>query len=187
MAIQLVELRAFKSLPILAYCNMSPSVYLRMDSKRKNRGSGRFDTISMSSLNHPNLPLKCVGEALTPARAIAYSRHGEKLVEGTQEDANAYCRQQDVQPLGHLGNALPCDLVTTIFGRSGLTASCIRRNGRVRGALCQRVGNGTIASCSGMGAVGFIRRIRAQERARFCCLVILPSLIHGHIAYRSKL
>lgn len=70
-------------------------------------------------------------EAKTSAngtKSNAYCRHGKELVEGTQEDANAYSGQQDVQPLGHLRDAFPRDLSAIIW----LTASLASLNGRVR-------------------------------------------------------
>lgn len=88
VAIQLVELSAFRSLPILAYCRVVASV--------------RWQWLLVNR--------------------IAHRRHGEKLVKGTQENANAYGGQQDVQPLGHLGDAFPSDLAAAIFGGEGLTS-----------------------------------------------------------------
>ena len=64
-----------------------------------------------------------------PEKKNAYCRDGEELVKSTQEDANAYSRQQDVQPLGHLGDAFPCDLVAAIFRGERLTASLTSANG----------------------------------------------------------
>lgn len=61
-------------------------------------------------------------------KSNAYCRHSEELIEGTQEDSDAYSGQQDVQPLGHLREAFPRDLIAIIW----LTASFTGPNGRVR-------------------------------------------------------
>lgn len=72
------------------------------------------------------MALEGFGKTITSAqdtKSNTYCRHSEKLVKGTQEDANAYGRQQDVQLLGHLGDAFPRDLVASIPCREALYTS----------------------------------------------------------------
>lgn len=121
MAIQLVELSAFRSLPILAYCNVLRVSLVSTDLERKKRPRARIEFIHLYDFRHRDM--------VENLKLNTYCRNGEELVEGTQEDANAYSRQQDVQPLGHLGNAFPRHLVAAIFRWEGLTASL---NGSLR-------------------------------------------------------
>lgn len=121
VAIQLVELSAFRSLPILAYCIVSRVSLVPTDLGRKKRPRARIEVIHLYDFKHRDM--------VENYKSNTYCRHGEELVEGAQEDANAYSRQQDVQPLGHLGNAFPRHLVAAISRWEGLTASL---NGSLR-------------------------------------------------------
>lgn len=51
MAIQLVELSAFRSLPILAYCNASRVSLVLTDPKRKKESKVKLDTIHQNGSN----------------------------------------------------------------------------------------------------------------------------------------
>lgn len=134
MAIQLVELSAFRSLPILAYCNSSGVSITLIDPEKEKKSEASFDMIHQhgskqprlahsTPSNHPDTRALETTMSVQNTKSNTYCRHSEKLVKGTQEDANAYGRQQDVQPLGHLGDAFPRDLVASIPRREALYTS----------------------------------------------------------------